>query len=550
MKKRWKLGLLVAALTVFMLQMTVLAAGESVTPLYCWIAGEQVNVITMGTAPSDDGQFYLFALKTYETGLGNRTDYCATAPVAEVATFSLPLDLNTASSKLYSRFVVAVVRGGKFVPVSTTGIYITNPEVVATSSTVSQAEATGNNKGLYPEKREDAAELAALGAGYVVDYVDLSYLLNGTGYTYVYNGKAYQFDAMELHAVDLKVQSYGSQNLDVVMMIYNTNAKGGASQDLVYPAAAKGVAEGKAHPAQYAFNVSSQAGEEKLEAVMSLLAERYNGGPESAGSIQHFVIGNEVNSSDSWYYAGHISASEFSVEYAKQFRVCYNAIKSHNSGAKVYVSFDQRWTHCDGGASFKGKDILDGFNDAIRTSGNIAWCYSFHPYPAPLPHAKFWVGYKSSISDYRSYVKQSNDTKIVTPINMNIVTDYLSQPAFLAPTDSANTRVGGVVRDIVISELGFNSKAANLPFIGPIDTNEYVQAAAMVYAYKLATANPHIKAVWISRLMDNQIEVNQGCAFGLKNPNGTPKVSYNAFMQMDKGNTDYLLPYIGIKSWP
>ena len=97
MKKKWKLGMLLTLLFVFVMQMTVMAAGETVTMHYCYIEGDQVNVIVSGTAASDDGNYYLFALKTYEAGVGARTDYCAVAPAAETVHFTTPLGLDTAA---------------------------------------------------------------------------------------------------------------------------------------------------------------------------------------------------------------------------------------------------------------------------------------------------------------------------------------------------------------------------------------------------------------------------------------------------------------------
>lgn len=540
MKRRWKLGLLLTALTVFMLQMTVMAAGKPLQTYFCYIDGGQVNVITVGTAPSDDGQYYLFALKTYESEVGARTDYCATAPAAELAHFLVPLDLNTASSKLYSRFVVTVLQNGVFVPVSTE-MYITNPEAVASAGTASIAEATGRKKGIYTGW-QNAADISVLGAGYAVDMFDATYFLNGGGYAYTYNGKVYNFSAKEIAAADIKVQAYNAQNVDVVMILLNSNKKGGESQDLVYPAAMTGVAQGTATPNMYAFNVSSQAGEEKLEAWVSFLAERYNGGPGSAGSVHHFIVGNEVNSSYAWHYAGDISAEQFYKEYAKQFRVCYNAIKSHNATAKVYTCIDQCWTHIDTGhkkSSYSGKEIMTGFNNEIKSTGNINWSLSFHPYSVPLMHTKFWT----TKPGYQGLVKHSENTEMVNPTNIEVVTNYFAKPEFFAPADPVSLAPGGV-RDMIISELGFNSSPASA------DTDENVQAAAMVYAYKLAMANPYVKAVMINNVIDNAEEAAQGLAFGLKRADGSMKPAYNAYMLMDTGNTDYLLPYAGLKNWP
>ena len=513
--------MLLTLLFVFVMQMTVMAAGETVTMHYCYIEGDQVNVIVSGTAASDDGNYYLFALKTYEAGVGARTDYCAVAPAAETVHFTTPLGLDTAASKLYSRFVVTALRGGAFVPVSTE-MYITNPEVVAKGSTTSIAEATGNKKGLYCTWQY-ADYLSDLGAGYVASLLNTADFFNAGGINYTYNGKTYQFNAGKVQETDILVRLYNAQNVDIVMTIVNGYNAGTA--DMVYPEAL-GV-PGK-HPNYYAFNVENQSGEEKLEAFMSFIAERYNGG--MYGSIHNYVIGNEVNSSDSWHYAGEISVEDFSVKYAKQFRVCYNAIKSHNLGANVYMCTDQRWLHNDGGSSYGGKPVIDGFNAEILRTGNINWGLSFHPYPVPLANTQFWTtapGYAAL-----KLVDHTENTKMIIPTNMEVVTNYMQKPEYLAPS--------GAVRNLFISELGFNS----------LNMDENIQAAALVYAFKLIQANPYIKGVTINSIIDNDWEVvNDKLAVGLMRSDTAQKPAYHAFQIMDKGNTDHFLPYIGASSW-
>ncbi|MDE7274387.1 MAG: hypothetical protein K2N95_15275 [Lachnospiraceae bacterium] len=526
MKKKWKLGMLLTLLLVFVMQMTVMAAGESVTINYCYIEGDQVIVIGSGAvAASDDGNYYLFALKPYEAGVGARTDYCASAPAAELVQFTTPLGLDTAASKLYSRFVVTALRGGAFVPVSTE-MYITNPEAVAKASTKSIAEATGNKKGLYCGWQY-AQYLSDLGAGYVASVLNTADFFNGGGVNYTYNGKTYQFNAQQVQSTDILVRLYNAQNVDIVMTI--VNGYNAANADMVYPEA---LTTGK-HPNYYAFNVENPSGEEKLEAFMSFISERYSGG--QYGSIHNYVIGNEVNSSDSWHYAGEISVDEFAVKYAKQFRVCYNAIKSHNMGANVYICTDQRWLHNDGGSSYGGKPVLDGFNAEILRTGNINWGLSFHPYPAPLANTNFWT-------DAPGYgplrlVDHTENTKMITPLNMEVVTNYMQKPEYLAPS--------GAVRNIFISELGFSSMSTVSPGV-----DEGVQAAALVYAFKLIQANPYIKGVAFNSVIDNDFEVaNDKLAVGLMRSDTAQKPAYSAFQNMDKANMDHFLPYIGASSW-
>ena len=184
MKKRWSLWLALTMMFVFLLQGTVLAAGPSVTISHCLIQGKDVVVIAAGpVAPSDTGLYYLFELKPYEAGIGARVDFCASAPVREMVQFNTPLNFNTATSKLYSRFVVAAQQGGVFVPVSNE-MYITNPEVLATKAT---GYPVRSKKGLTADWQY-SKDLCALGAGSAAYELDISRIFTAGGANYTYNG--------------------------------------------------------------------------------------------------------------------------------------------------------------------------------------------------------------------------------------------------------------------------------------------------------------------------------------------------------------------------
>ena len=537
MKKRWRLGMLLTLLLLLGVQMTALAANEK-TILYAYIEGDQVIVHAVGPAvASDDGQYYLFALKTWEDGIGARTDFCATAAEnGEVISFMTPLQLDTAASKLYSRFVVAVKSGGKFVPVSTE-MYITNPEAVAQHSTTSIAEATGNKKGLFSSWTV-ADHLSDLGAGYVATMVNTANWFSGNDFPYTYNGKTFYFNGFWVNATDNLVKIYQAQNVDIVMMLVNGPNPG--TMDMMYPEAVWSIGNPEHEAHYYAVNMDSQVSEEKFEAWVSFIADRYSGGFN--GSIHNYIIGNEVNSSKWWHYAGDVSVEEFSRRYAEQFRVAYNAIKSHNSGANVYMCTDQRWTHKDnviGGGSYGGKDVINMFTAEIAKTGNINWGLSFHPYPTPLWHTKFWTpGPYASLK----LVNHTENTKIIIPTNMDVVINYMMKPGFLAPDQYGNPT--DKVRNLFVSELGFSSKDRNDPSV-----NEAYQAAAMAYAYKLIQSNPYIKGVTFNGMMDDEYEIAQNLAYGLLDINKNPKLAYSVFKNMDKLGMEEWLPYIGATSW-
>jgi hypothetical protein len=238
-----------------------------------------------------------------------------------------------------------------------------------------------------------------------------------------------------------------------------------------------------------------------------------------------------------------VDVDQFADHYAKELRLCYNAIKSQNSGARVYMNIDQRWTHTDSNTlAYKGKDVLDKVAANIKSSGDIDWGLSFHPHPVPLFNASFW-NLPSAYAGLK-LVSDDDNSKMVCPSNLSVVTNHMQQPELLSPT--------GAVRHIMISEMGFSSYTGADAAANGIANNEQVQAAAMVYAYKLAASNPLIEAVIIHRQVDHQSEiVNSGMAVGIMSPTGAQKPAYAAFKIMDTGDTNYLVPSLGLgkTSW-
>jgi len=501
-----------------------LAADVTLTVNECVIAGEDVTVIVTGAVPQTlDGMYYLFELKPYEEGVGARQNYCAMAPAAEAATFTVPLDFNTENSKLYSRFVVTVLENGVFVPVSNES-YITNPEAVAAKET---GYPIRSKKGLTADWQY-RSDLSALGVGYAAYELDVSRFFTGGGINYTYNGKTYSFHSAVVSEYDIICKMFADEGCNVIMVI--KNSYNDATADLIPPMARV--------PGNncYALNVSEQASVEKLEALMSFLANRYSG---SNGTIHSWIIGNEVNNNSPWHYAGEIGEQEFSEYYAKEFRLCYNAIKSQNAGARVFINIDQRWMHTDSNAlAYPGRNVLDNFAQSINATGNIDWGLSIHPHPVPLFNCQFW-NLPPEYSEVENLVVHSDDTRMVNPSNLEVVTNHMAQTFLLSPS--------GAVRHILISEMGFTSENPSLP------TDQNIQAAAMQYAYKLASSNPFIEGVVIHRQVDHASEVaNDGMAVGIRDAGGTQKVSYNMFRFMDTVNPTYAnfaLPYIGASSW-
>ena len=62
---------------------------------------------------------------------------------------------------------------------------------------------------------------------------------------------------------------------------------------------------------------------------------------------------------------------------------------------------------------------------------------------------------------------------------------------------------------------------------------ENIQAAAVVYGYMQAMANQHIDAFILSRELDDAGEIGQGLANGIVNLNGTHKLAYDYYKNID-----------------
>lgn len=495
----------------------------------CVINSETGKIdITMsapGLAVSDDGYYYLFEEKTYETELSGE-DYIVEDQKDVDLTFSVNLNYNTVSSRLFSKFVIAVRKDGEFVAISEPK-YITNPEAIARYSPAFPS--TKSKKGLLvdPEKLA-GSELEDLGVKHAAYNIPLSRILGFTSneifptVTYSYNGKNYYFNGQIVDEYDYIFSTLTNKGITTTAIILNdiSNYTG----DLIHPLARSG---GRAP--YYAFNAADAAGSEYLAAVASFLASRYSG--NGHGVVMNWIIGNEINARNEWNYIQYMDTESYVEEYAKAFRIFYNAILSINANARVYISLDQQWgksLYSNNG--YGSKEIMDEFNRNIKSGGNIDWGVAQHPYNYPLTSAKAW----STAGRAGTYILDSETTPVLSIRNIHVLTDYLQKEEFL--TDS------GEVRHVILSEIGYTSSQG-----------QDLQAASFVYAYKVIEANQYIDSMLFSRETDAALEINQGLALGISTLEGNRKSIYDAYKYVDTdqaaAHTDFALRIIGVSSW-
>lgn len=475
------------------------AAGRPVSITSCTIQGDNVvvNVSCKSVPSSSDGKFYLYSDEVYQDG-------CVGKIVAETAagtnaTFTFPLNYYSAESNLSKKFLVAV-KSGSMVQVSDEH-YITNPEAKA-SKTVARND--HGMKGILPNSA-DAATFKDLGISQMVYNLYMGDIVGpGDGSNVVpfsYNGVDYQFNGAALAQYDGFVRWCSINNFQLTMTILNNKTEAGA--DLIHPLSRDDhVCPG------YAMNTDEDAGTQHLKAIAAFLAQRYSGG--AYGTVDNWVIGNEVNARTEWYYLNSTNIELNVSEYVKAFRIFYNEIKAVNANARVYTSFDQEWNRKSNPGCFLSKEYLDRFNYYMNREGNVDWSLSVHPYNAPLFDPYAW-------KQQSQYVNTSLSTPYITMENVYILTDYMCQASFLNPA--------GQVRNISLSEIGYTSSFG-----------EDAQLASIVYAYTMAENNPYISSFILFRETDDAHEMESHIAQGLKNLDGSKKMSYDAYKNLGTAN--------------
>lgn len=475
---------------------------------------------------TDDDYYYLFELSAYETEHGS--EYIdKTNKWKEAAQFSFDLNYNSASSRLFSKFVVAVLIDGQYVDISREH-FITNPEAVAKYTA---AHPTASSiKGLIVDPAKlGGREIEDLGVKHAAYNIPIGYILGETSHGayptvhYKYNGKTYAFNGQRIAEFDIVFSALSKKGVVTTAVLLND--RNGAYPQLIHPGARGGSAP------YYMFNAADETGCEYLEAVASFLANRYSG--SGKGKISNWVIGNEINARTSWNYMDYTSVEEYTREYANAFRIIYNAVKSVNAGANVYISLDQLWDRNLGSRdSYDAKDVLDAFNEEISLHGNIDWGLAHHPYPVPLTWPKFWAMPARYAS--MNLVRNSVDTPYITIQNIHVLTDYMQQSSLLNPD--------GEVRSIAITEIGFGS-----------DHGEELQAAAYTYAYKIASNNRYIDMFILNKQADMAAEMAQGLSLGINRSNGSHKYIYNVFKYIDTPSGEetaaFAKAHIGVTDW-
>ena len=541
-RRRGLVGMLLGAalfLTAFGLFGRTAWAAEGLTGFIssCTITADKSNVAisfsSSGDAAGTDGQVYVFELKPYESGVGteNMVGQAAAGASGQV---TVPLNLGTSQDRLYNKFVLGVFNGTSFETISEPR-YITNPEAVARNTAPFKDPLTKKGLNIEIDMLSDAFDL---GVKHVTTNIAFSQIM-GSGIEFEYDGKTYHFNKAVMDAYDATISALSNKGMTVTAIILNDWNPN--TPDLIYPGTEK-----TSFAYYYMFNAATEAGFEQTRAIAAFLADHYSGKNPDYVKVSNWIIGNEINCQE-WNYMGATDVGTYVRAYQQAFRTIYTAIKSTNANDRVYFSLAYWWgmpyEGKDDSLHYKGREVVDVFNSIANVEGQMDWGLAYHPYPHPLSEPEFWDDAATGL------ITTDFNSPVINFANLNMLTDYMAQEAFRAPS--------GEVRHIILTEQGFTAYSATKGYVPEL------QAAAYAYSYYLVDSNPYIDAYTVSRQVDAPSEVNAGLRFGLwecdmNQPNlivaTKRRKIWQVFRDIDKKNatleaTEFAKEIIGIEKW-
>ena len=273
-----------------------------------------------------------------------------------------------------------------------------------------------------------------------------------------------------------------------------------------------------------------------LDAVMSMLAQRWSGAQPEHGRVWGWIIGNEVNSHFLWNNMGLVPLETAASEYEKAFRIMHHAIRKHSQNARTYLSSDHHWRSSMANVSAQeatpGREFLDTFARLVRERGDFDWNVAWHPYPEDLGNPRAWAD--------KTVTHDDNSNK-VTFKNLEVLPKHLERPELLYNRKP---------RRIILSEQGFHT--LNTP------DGEQLQAAAYAYAWEKIQALPTVDAFIYHRHVDHSQEGGLRLGLWRNAPNSiadphSKKVIYELFQTAGtpawRAAADALLPVTGLQAW-
>ena len=464
-----------------------------------YVKGTKANTITVSATVSNyvkssDGYYYLVYVDS-NSGKVKKTVGKVKKPEKAKGKITFKLNISGHPEYAQGKFAIGIKKSKSAYSVISPKSYVSNPEKLSTNTAAYFVP--GTKKGIQATDINELTDTKSKAVFFNLYISDLMRKDSGVE-TYKYNGKTYHFNG--LYGYVYLVQQCNAKGIQVTAQISidrNASTQSFITGNSPY-----------AETAYYGWNTDNSTTRQTMEAMFAYLGEKFG---KNNCYISNWILGNEVNSANGYYYVGNVSFSKFISMYSEAFRCLYNAVKSSRGSSKVFICLDNCWNQKNAFTiCYSARSTLESFAAKISDmQKDVNWNLAYHAYNQPLSDSQFWSGANASM-----FTSDANTTTFITMRNIQTLTDYVKNRF------GSNTR-------IILSEQGFSSTYGG----------QANQAAAIALAYYKAACNPMIDAFIIRSYKDEAHEVAQGLAMGLKDANGKKKTAYNVFKNMDSSNS-------------
>ena len=464
-----------------------------------YVKGTKTNTITVSATVSNyvkssDGYYYLVYVDS-NSGKVKKTVGKVKKPEKAKGKITFKLNISGHPEYAQGKFAIGIKKSKSAYSVISPKSYVSNPEKLSTNTAAYFVP--GTKKGIQATDINELTDTKSKTVFFNLYISDLMRKDSGVE-TYKYNGKTYHFNG--LYGYVYLVQQCNAKGIQVTAQISidrNASTQSFITGNSPY-----------AETAYYGWNTDNSTTRQTMEAMFAYLGEKFG---KNNCYISNWILGNEVNSANGYYYVGNVSFSKFISMYSEAFRCLYNAVKSSRGSSKVFICLDNCWNQKNAFTiCYSARSTLESFAAKISDmQKDVNWNLAYHAYNQPLSDSQFWSGANASM-----FTSDANTTTFITMRNIQTLTDYVKNRF------GSNTR-------IILSEQGFSSTYGG----------QANQAAAIALAYYKAACNPMIDAFIIRSYKDEAHEVAQGLAMGLKDANGKKKTAYNVFKNMDSSNS-------------
>lgn len=290
------------------------------------------------------------------------------------------------------------------------------------------------------------------------------------GVPFEFEGQIYYFNNMSNYVASVKAANRAGIPISVELLLKSSEREY-PGLELYDPTAIANYRDKPKSNLYWAPNVANESSR-YYRAELAYLAQLFS---QADCHIDNWIVGNEVNMPNSWYFTGSRDPQYNANLYACEYLAVYNAVRKYTDKSRVSFCFDHSWQHNDEGRGIAVKDYLNRLVAAINSmQPNVDWTISYHLYPAYLPEAAVWDRTPFEGICGRDLNPRHDGAEFVDGYNLFVLTNYVKNNY-------------GPSHRIMLTEQGFARTMG-----------DEVQAASLALSYYAAKYDPMVDAFIIN----------------------------------------------------